>query len=152
MSSASMAVTQESKRKASVRCLSASLSLCTVFLRQLLHGQRGQCTFRSFVRRPPVHLLGVNSRCRGSKTHVDAGAAIRLVIGGLIVSLSDPSSPVNPVNSCIFVAACTFLYFICGPVFLFITVLGCVYSFTVEVQRVFSIKKYLHQLVSVDCS
>ena len=69
---------------------------------------------------------------------------------------SDPSGPVNsckflyfcscPVLSCI---SFVVLYF---PVFLFVTVLGCVYSFTLEVQRVFSVKRYLHQLVSVDCS
>ena len=67
--------------------------------------------------------------CKFSLSRVEnargRGAAIRLVIGALIVSLSDPSSPVNPVNSCIFVAACTFLYFICGPVFLCIFTYYC---------------------------
>ena len=64
---------------------------------------------------------------------------------------SDPSRPVNPVNvlyfcSCPVLSCISFavLYF---PVFLFITVLGCVYSFTLEVQCVFSIKSCLHQLV-----
>ena len=51
----------------------------------------------------------------------------------------------RPTNSVIALKAV--LHF---PVFLYITVLGCVYSFTLEVQRVFSVKRYLHQLVSVD--
>jgi len=51
-----------------------------------------------------------------------------------------------PVLSCI---SFVVLYF---PVFLFITVLGYIYSFTLEVQHVFSIKRYLHQLASDDCS
>jgi len=51
-----------------------------------------------------------------------------------------------PVLSCI---SFVVLYF---PMFLFITVLSCIYSFTLEVQHVFSSKRYLHQLVSVDCS
>jgi len=69
------------------------------------------------------------------------------------------SDPSGPVNSCKFLYFCScpvlshisfvVLYF---PVFLFITVLGCINSFTLEVQRVFSVKRYLHQLVSVDCS
>jgi len=72
-----------------------------------------------------------------------------------LTNCSDPSGPVNPVNSCIFVAVLYFPVFRLCPVFsciLFITVLGCVYSFTLEVQCVFSIKRYFHQLVPVDCS
>ena len=78
--------------------------------------------------------------------------SIRHDVAWLVGVDSDPSGPVNPVNSCIFVAV---LYFVCGPVFSCIFIyycFGCVYLFTLEVQRVFSIKRYLHQLVSVDCS
>ena len=51
-----------------------------------------------------------------------------------------------------FVLSCISFVVLYFPVFSFITVLGCVYSFTLEVQRVFSIKRYSHQLVSVYCS
>ena len=56
---------------------------------------------------------------------------------------ADSSDPSAPVNSCIFVAVLYFPIFRLCPVFLFIIVLSC---------ALFFIKRYLHQLVSVDCS
>ena len=56
---------------------------------------------------------------------------------------ADSSDPSAPVNSCIFVAVLYFPIFRLCPVFLFIIVLSC---------ALFFITRYLHQLVSVDCS
>ena len=58
---------------------------------------------------------------------MDAGCVVDAHSQLLVVSCSDSSGPVNPVNSCIFAAVLYFSSVLYFPVFC--TMLSCVFSF-----------------------